>query len=85
MAQLGNVVVVNINYRLGMPAHLVLAASYECGSLERKTHIFLSDFRSYCQLGWFGFLANEYLLDENGKTTGNYGLLDQNLALLWVH
>ena len=43
MAQLGNVVVVNINYRLGMPAHLVLAASYECGSLERKTHIFLSD------------------------------------------
>lgn len=35
------------------------------------------------RLGIFGFFADEELLKENG-TTGNYGLLDQILALQWV-
>ena len=35
------------------------------------------------RLGAFGFLASQALLDEHG-TTGNYGILDQQLALKWV-
>ena len=35
------------------------------------------------RLGIFGFFADEELLKEQG-TTGNYGLLDQILALQWV-
>ncbi len=38
------------------------------------------------RLGIFGYMANKELADEctNG-TTGNYGLLDQIMALKWVH
>lgn len=38
------------------------------------------------RLGVFGYMANEQLASEctNG-TTGNYGLLDQIMALKWVH
>lgn len=36
------------------------------------------------RLGAFGFLALESLLAESG-TTGNYGLMDQILALQWVN
>jgi para-nitrobenzyl esterase len=35
------------------------------------------------RLGAFGFLALDELLAES-NTTGNYGLLDQNLAMQWV-
>lgn len=35
------------------------------------------------RLGVFGFYADEQLLEEDG-TTGNYGLLDQTMALKWV-
>ena len=35
------------------------------------------------RLGIFGFFADEELLSESG-TTGNYGLLDQIMALEWV-
>lgn len=35
------------------------------------------------RLGVFGFFADETLLKEDG-TTGNYGLLDQIMALQWV-
>lgn len=52
LAKYGNVVVVSINYRLGI----------------------------------LGFLSSDMLSkeDPNWPTSGNYGLLDQNLALKWV-
>nr|MCR4711960.1 carboxylesterase family protein [Clostridia bacterium] len=38
------------------------------------------------RLGVFGYLAEEELLAESGgRTTGNYGMLDQVKALRWVH
>lgn len=36
------------------------------------------------RLGALGFLAHPALAAEPGNTTGNYGLLDQQAALLWV-
>ena len=38
------------------------------------------------RLGAFGYFANENLAAESpNRTTGNYGLLDQIAALMWVH
>lgn len=38
------------------------------------------------RLGIFGFLAHpELSAESSGKTSGNYGLLDQNAALKWVN
>lgn len=38
------------------------------------------------RLGVFGYMANEALAAESPyRTTGNYGLLDQIMALKWVH
>jgi para-nitrobenzyl esterase len=36
------------------------------------------------RLNAFGWLVLEELSKENGGTSGNYGLLDQQLALAWV-
>ncbi|MBE5861184.1 MAG: carboxylesterase family protein [Butyrivibrio sp.] len=38
------------------------------------------------RLGVFGYMANKELIDESpNRTTGDYGLLDQIMALKWVH
>ncbi|MED4228280.1 carboxylesterase family protein [Neobacillus cucumis] len=38
------------------------------------------------RLGLFGFLAHEWLCQENEKgVSGNYGILDQIMALKWVY
>lgn len=38
------------------------------------------------RLGLFGFLAHEWLSEENEKgVSGNYGIMDQIMALKWVH
>eukprot|EP01120_Amphizonella_sp_Union-15-10_P001841 TRINITY_DN11986_c0_g1_i1.p1 TRINITY_DN11986_c0_g1~~TRINITY_DN11986_c0_g1_i1.p1 ORF type:complete len:525 (-),score=65.73 TRINITY_DN11986_c0_g1_i1:51-1625(-) len=50
-------------------------------SLTQNLIIVTSNYR----LGPFGFLASKQLAAESPtKTTGNYGLLDQRLALQWV-
>ncbi|MBC2665886.1 carboxylesterase family protein [Novosphingobium flavum] len=37
------------------------------------------------RVGAFGFLAHPELTREQGGASGNYGLMDQTLALQWVH
>ena len=37
------------------------------------------------RIGILGFLAHPELSKEQGGHSGNYGLLDQNLALRWIH
>ena len=56
---------------------------YSGGSLARDGVIVVN--MGY-RLGIFGFFADEELIDESENgTTGNYGLLDQIMALQWVH
>eukprot|EP00941_MAST-03F_sp_MAST-3F-sp1_P000431 g431.t1 len=37
------------------------------------------------RLGIFGFLGGDSLRDNKAKTTGNWGLLDQRMAMRWVN
>lgn len=54
----------------------------ECMAREQNIIMITVNYR----LGIFGYLAHPELAKENAnQTTGNYGLLDQILALKWIH
>ncbi|HEY2591120.1 MAG TPA: carboxylesterase family protein [Steroidobacteraceae bacterium] len=54
---------------------------YDGTNLARKGVVFVSI--AY-RLGPFGFLADRELTSESGRSSGNYGLLDQIAGLKWI-
>ncbi|MEP7311378.1 MAG: carboxylesterase family protein [Pseudomonadota bacterium] len=57
-------------------------ATYGGESIARRGAVFVN--LNY-RVGILGFLSHPELSKEQGGRSGNYGLLDQNLALRWIH
>lgn len=57
---------------------------YNANNLSKQTNVIVVSLNY--RLGIFGFFASENLTKEDPEwnSSGNYGLLDQNMALLWV-
>jgi len=58
------------------------SASYDLSTVVKKGNV-VAVSMNY-RLGILGFLATQGLADEAGGMSGNYGLLDQQLALRWI-
>jgi len=59
-----------------------MGSAPEAATLARKGNVVTVTINY--RLGVFGFLAHEDIASEPGNVAGNYGLLDQQLALQWV-
>src|SRR5262245_24828357 len=57
-------------------------AVYDGGNVAKHGAIFVS--MNY-RVGALGFMAHPELTKEQGGHSGNYGYLDQNAALQWIH
>ena len=58
------------------------SASYDLSTIVKKGNVIAVSINY--RLGYFGFLASPALAKEANGLAGNYGLLDQQLALQWV-
>ncbi len=59
-----------------------MGSAPEAATLARKGNVVTVTINY--RLGVFGFLAHADLANEPGNVSGNYGLLDQQLAMRWV-
>jgi len=68
-------------YGGGLSSGSAACAIYDGAEMARRGIVFVSiNYR----VGPFGFLAHPELSREQGKSSGNYGILDQIAALKWV-
>jgi para-nitrobenzyl esterase len=69
-------------YGGGFSSGSAACAVYDGAEMSKKGIVFVS---KYYRVGVLGFLAHPGLKSESGnKVSGNYGLLDQVAALIWI-
>ena len=69
---------------------MIHGGAFLSGSYSGTQESFVKEGIIYCsieyRLGAFGFMAHPALSNESsGKISGNYGILDQVMALKWIH